>query len=97
VDPSDPLLNTPNAIRLSELQNWPCSSHGALIGVEEVGLNIVTNSLEGPRGPATAEGVVGAGTLAVTYSPIEYQGKPDTRRFNENLLCFGLSGMGTCP
>jgi hypothetical protein len=99
VDPTDPLLNTPNAITSSELQNWNCSSHGALIGVGALGLNVVVNNSDGPQGPATAEGGAGTsnGTVVITYSPIEYTGNPNTRRFNENLLCFGLSGTGTCP
>lgn len=96
--PTDPLVTTPNGITSSELQNWNCSAHGSLMGVVELGLNIVINSLEGPLGPATAEGVpaCGAGPMVVTYSPVEWF-NPDTRRFNENLLCFGLGGVGTCP
>jgi hypothetical protein len=99
VDPTDPLVNTPNAITSGELQGWNCSSHGALIGVDALGLNVVINNLEGPQGPASAEGVagIGAGHLVVTDSPIEYTGTPNTRRYNENLLCSGLSGVGTCP
>jgi hypothetical protein len=99
VDPSDPLINTPNSITSSELQNWNCSTHGSLIGVEDLGLNVVVRALEGPQGPSTAEGPAGSsnGTLVITYSPVEYMGNPNTRRFNENLLCFGLSGVGTCP
>lgn len=97
VDPTDPLLTTPNGITSSELQNWNCSSHGALMGVDTLGLNVVVNNVEGPQGPSSAEGVVGLGTLAVTYSPVEYMGSPNTRRYNENLICFGLSGYGTCP
>ncbi len=99
VDPTDPLLTTPNAITSSELQSWNCSAHGALIGVDAVGLNVVTNNVEGPQGPATAEGRAGfcGGILVVTYSPVEWMGTPNTRRFNENMLCFGLTGIGTCP
>jgi hypothetical protein len=99
VDPNDPIITTPNAITSSELQGWNCSSHGAIIGAEALGLNVVVNNQKGPQGPATAEGRGGfcVGTLVVTDSPIEYQGTPNTRRFNENLLCFGLSGIGTCP
>jgi len=67
--------------------------------VEGLGLNIVVRSLDGPQGPSTAEGPAGTsnGTLVVTDLPVEYTGSPNTRRFNENLLCFGLSGVGTCP
>jgi hypothetical protein len=99
VDPTDPLLNSPNAITSSELQSWNCSSHGALIGVDALGLNVVVNNSEGPQGPATAEGGAGTsnGKVVITYSPIEYTGVSNTRRFNENLLCFSLSGVGTCP
>src|SRR5262249_13159563 len=76
VDPSDPLINPPNSITSSELQNWNCSSHGSLIGVEGLGLNVVVRALEGPQGPSTAEGPAGTsnGTLVVTYSPVEYMG-----------------------
>jgi len=99
VDPTDPLLNSPNAITSGELQGWNCSSHGALIGVDALGLNVVVNTAEGPQGPSTAEGGAGTGNgrVVITYSPIEYTGTPNTRRFNENLLCNGLSGVGTCP
>jgi hypothetical protein len=98
-DPNDPIVTTPNAITSSELQGWNCSSHGAIIGAEGLGLNTVITNQKGPQGPATAEGRGGfcAGTLVVTDSPIEYMGTPNTRRLNENLLCFGLSGVGTCP
>ncbi len=98
-NPTDPLLNNPNATNSGELQNWNCSSHGALIGVDTLGLNVVINNQEGPQGPATAESPAGtgSGSLVATDSPIEYTGNPNTRRFNENLLCFGLSGVGTCP
>ncbi len=77
-------VNTPNAITSGELQGWNCSSHGALIGVDALGLNVVINNLEGPQGPASAEGVagIGAGHLVVTDSPIEYTGTPNTRRYN---------------
>ncbi len=96
VDPSDPLLTTPNAITSSELQGWNCSAHGALIGVDVLGLNVVVNNVEGPQGPASAEGPVGAGVVVVTYSPVEWP-NATTRRYNENLLCSFLSGYGTCP
>jgi hypothetical protein len=96
--PSDPLITTPNGITSDELQNWNCSAHGSLMGVVELGLNIVVNTLEGPTGPSTAEGVpaCGAGPMVVTDSPVEWV-NPNTRRFNENLLCFGLAGVGSCP
>lgn len=97
VDDTDPVVTTPNAITSAELQNWNCSSHGSLIGVEDAGLNVVINSAEGTPGPATAEGAVGDGLVIVTYQPIEFTGVPATRRLNENLLCLGLSGFGTCP
>jgi hypothetical protein len=98
-DPSNPIVTMPNAITSGELQNWNCSSHGAILGADALGLTTVITNQEGPSGPATVEGPGGfcAGTLVVTDSPIEYMGSPNTRRFNENLLCFGLSGIGTCP
>jgi hypothetical protein len=97
VDPTDPLLNTPNAITEAQLQGWNCSAHGALIGVDALGLNVVVNNVDGPQGPASAEGPVGAGIVAVTYSPVEWPGTPNTRLYNENILCFALSGYGNCP
>ncbi len=96
VDPSDPLLTTPNAITSSELQGWDCSAHGALIGVDTLGLNVVVNNADGPQGPSSAEGPVGAGLVEVTDSPVEWF-YGTTHNFNENLLCFGLSGYGDCP
>jgi hypothetical protein len=49
-DPNDPIVTTPNAITSSELQNWNCSSHGAIIGAEGLGLNtVITKRAAGAR------------------------------------------------
>jgi len=94
VDPTDPLVN---GMTEAQLQDWNCSAHGALIGVDALGLNVVVNNVDGPQGPASAEGPVGAGIVVVTYSPVEWPLNPNTRIYDGNMLCFALSGYGTCP
>lgn len=102
-DDTDVLVTHPNAIPSTELQNWNCSSHGAIMGIENlIGPSVTVTNAQGPEGPATigayaAKGDEGpVGDVVVTYQPVEFMGA-STRRFNENLLCFRLEGKGTCP
>lgn len=102
--PEDVLLNRPFTITEAELQNWNCSSHGVLMGIENVvGATIIISNAEGPEGPTTVAGY-GAeadggfvGDVVVTYQPVEWTGTMNNRRFHQNLLCFRLEGQGNCP
>ncbi|MFA5860505.1 MAG: CARDB domain-containing protein, partial [Candidatus Thermoplasmatota archaeon] len=67
MEPSHPLFTTPNAIDEASLQDWWCSSHGALSAMPDA----TSSLIESGGVPVAVESYLGTGTIVLTLQPVE--------------------------
>ena len=93
--PDAPVVNMPNVITDSELDNWNYAAHGNFSTIP-AGATVVLTATES-GGPVYARAKLGKGSIIATTQTVEWRAGHGYPEFLENLILFMKPSGPACP